>query len=103
MSPLLCNCIFPSSSPLPPLFLPSLFFLRSQRAIKPTKDIDLYLLSVKFGVTLDDSDGADSSDAEFDPVGSDGECVCVCVSMECMCVCMSVSVCVTVSFSWLTD
>lgn len=39
---------------------------RSQRAIKPTKDIDLYLLGAQFGVDVEGS-GADSSDLEFAP------------------------------------
>lgn len=43
---------------------------RSQRAIKPTKDIDLYLLGAQFGVDVEGS-GADSSDLEFAP--GDGE------------------------------
>lgn len=46
---------------------------RSQRAIKPTKDVDLYLLGAKYGVDLEGSD-ADSSDLEFAPEAvSDGE------------------------------
>lgn len=46
---------------------------RSQRAIKPTKDIDLYLLGAKYGVDLEGS-GADSSDLEFAPEAvSDGK------------------------------
>ena len=46
---------------------------RSQRAIKPTKDIDLYLLGAKFGVDVEGSD-ADSSDLEFAPeTASDGK------------------------------
>lgn len=46
---------------------------RSQRAIKPTKDIDLYLLGAQFGIDLEGSD-ADSSDLEFAPeVISEGE------------------------------
>ena len=40
---------------------------RSRRAIKPTKDIDLYLLGAKFGIDVEGSD-ADSSDQEFAPV-----------------------------------
>lgn len=45
---------------------------RSQRAIKPTKDIDLYLLGAQFGVDVEGS-GADSSDLEFAPeTASDG-------------------------------
>ena len=39
---------------------------RSQRAIKPTKDVDLYLLGAKFGIDVEGSD-ADSSDLEFAP------------------------------------
>ena len=39
---------------------------RSQRAIKPTKDVDLYLLGAKFGIDFEES-GADSSDQEFAP------------------------------------
>lgn len=39
---------------------------RSRRAIKPTKDIDLYLLGAKFGIDVEGSD-ADSSDQEFSP------------------------------------
>lgn len=46
---------------------------RSQRAIKPTKDVDLYLLGAKYGVDLEGS-GADSSDQEFAPGAAlDGE------------------------------
>ena len=46
---------------------------RSQRAIKPTKDVDLYLLGAKFGIDVEGS-GADSSDLEFAPESvSDGE------------------------------
>ena len=58
---------------------------RSQRAIKPTKDIDLYLLSAQFGVCLEESD-ADSSDMEFavEDEKEEGVCVCACV---CVCVC----------------
>ena len=52
---------------------PLLITRRSQRVIKPTKDIDLYLLSVKFGVSLEDSEGEESSDMEFAPAEeSDG-------------------------------
>ena len=40
---------------------------RSRRAIKPTKDVDLYLLGAKFGIDVEGSD-ADSSDQEFAPV-----------------------------------
>lgn len=39
---------------------------RSNRAIKPTKDIDLYLLGAKFGIDVEGS-GAESSDMEFAP------------------------------------
>lgn len=39
---------------------------RSKRAIKPTKDIDLYLLGAQYGIDLEGS-GADSSDLEFAP------------------------------------
>ncbi len=50
---------------------------RSQRAIKPTKDIDLYLLGAQYGVDVEGSD-ADSSDLEFAPEAvSDGVCKCV--------------------------
>lgn len=46
---------------------------RSNRAIKPTKDVDLYLLGAQFGIDLEGSD-ADSSDQEFAPaVESDRE------------------------------
>lgn len=46
---------------------------RSNRAIKPTKDVDLYLLGAQFGIDVEGSD-ADSSDQEFAPaVESDGE------------------------------
>ncbi len=46
---------------------------RSNRAIKPTKDIDLYLLGAQFGIDVEGSD-ADSSDQEFAPaVESDRE------------------------------
>lgn len=48
---------------------------RSQRAIKPTKDIDLYLLGAQYGVDVEGS-GADSSDLEFAPEEvSDGKLV----------------------------
>ena len=46
---------------------PLLITRRSQRVIKPTKDIDLYLLSAQFGVSLEDSEGEESSDMEFAP------------------------------------
>ncbi len=39
---------------------------RSNRAIKPTKDIDLYLLGAQYGVDLEGSE-LDSSDSEFSP------------------------------------
>lgn len=39
---------------------------RSNRAIKPTKDVDLYLLGAKFGIDVEGS-GAESSDLEFSP------------------------------------
>ena len=39
---------------------------RSQRAIKPTKDVDLYLLGAQYGIDVEGSD-ADSSDQEFAP------------------------------------
>ena len=39
---------------------------RSNRAIKPTKDVDLYLLGAKFGIDVEES-GAESSDMEFAP------------------------------------
>ena len=53
---------------------PLLIVRRSQRVIKPTKDIDLYLLSAQFGVTLEDSEGEESSDMEFAPAdNSDGD------------------------------
>ena len=45
---------------------------RSKRAIKPTKDIDLYLLGAQFGVDVEGSD-ADSSDLEFAPAAADSE------------------------------
>ena len=46
---------------------------RSNRAIKPTKDVDLYLLGAQFGIDVEGSD-ADSSDQEFAPaVESDRE------------------------------
>ena len=52
---------------------PLLITRRSQRVIKPTKDIDLYLLSAQFGVSLEDSEGEESSDMEFAPAEeSDG-------------------------------
>ena len=51
---------------------------RSQRAIKPTKDIDLYLLGAQFGVNLEESD-ADSSDMEFAPTKDSDDGVCVCL------------------------
>ena len=55
---------------------PLLIVRRSQRVIKPTKDIDLYLLSAQFGVTLEDSEGEESSDLEFAPAeNSDGESI----------------------------
>lgn len=46
---------------------------RSNRAIKPTKDIDLYLLGAQYGIDLEGS-GADSSDLEFAPetISDDG-------------------------------
>ena len=44
---------------------------RSNRAIKPTKDIDLYLLGAQFGVDLEGSE-VDSSDPEFSPKGDQG-------------------------------
>ena len=48
---------------------------RSQRAIKPTKDIDLYLLGAQYGVDVEGSD-VDSSDLEFAPeTASDGQYV----------------------------
>ena len=42
---------------------------RSNRAIKPTKDVDLYLLGAKFGVDVEgiEGSGAESSDMEFAP------------------------------------
>lgn len=42
---------------------------RSNRAIKPTKDVDLYLLGAKFGIDVADveASGAESSDMEFAP------------------------------------
>lgn len=45
---------------------------RSNRAIKPTKDIDLYLLGAQFGVDLEGSD-VDTSDGEFSPQENDGK------------------------------
>ena len=39
---------------------------RSNRAIKPTKDIDLYLLGAQYGIDLEGSE-VDSSDPEFSP------------------------------------
>ena len=45
---------------------------RSHRAIKPTKDVDLYLLGAQFGIDVESD--ADSSDLEFAPaVESDRE------------------------------
>ena len=43
---------------------------RSNRAIKPTKDVDLYLLGAKFGIDVEgiEESGAESSDMEFAPV-----------------------------------
>ena len=47
---------------------------RSHRAIKPTKDVDLYLLGAQFGIDVDGLSDADSSDQEFAPaVESDRE------------------------------
>ena len=40
---------------------------RSNRAIKPTKDVDLYLLGAKFGIDVDGLSGPESSDLEFAP------------------------------------
>lgn len=40
---------------------------RSNRAIKPTKDVDLYLLGAKFGIDVEGLSGAESSDKEFAP------------------------------------
>ena len=40
---------------------------RSNRAIKPTKDVDLYLLGAKFGIDVDGLSGPESSDIEFAP------------------------------------
>lgn len=40
---------------------------RSRRAIKPTKDVDLYLLGAQFGIDVDGLSDADSSDQEFAP------------------------------------
>ena len=40
---------------------------RSNRAIKPTKDVDLYLLGAKFGIDVDGLSGPESSDIEFSP------------------------------------
>ena len=45
---------------------------RSNRAIKPTKDVDLYLLGAQFGVDLEGSD-VDSSDPEFSPQRGKGQ------------------------------
>ena len=57
---------------------------RSQRAIKPTKDIDLYLLGAQFGVDVEGSD-VDSSDLEFAPeTVSDGEDIMVAVYVSMM-------------------
>ena len=39
---------------------------RSNRSIKPTKDVDLYLLGAKFGIDVEES-GCESSDMEFAP------------------------------------
>ena len=62
-----------AEKPVDPEYNP-LVVRRSQRAIKPTKDIDLYLLGAKYGVDVEGSD-ADSSDLEFAPEAvSDGEC-----------------------------
>lgn len=61
-----------SSASAEPAYNP-LIVRRSQRAIKPTKDIDLYLLGAKYGVDVEGSD-ADSSDLEFAPeTASDGQ------------------------------
>lgn len=47
---------------------------RSRRAIKPTKDVDLYLLGAQFGIDVEGLSDADSSDQEFAPaVESDRE------------------------------
>ena len=40
---------------------------RSNRAIKPTKDVELYLLGAKFGIDVEDESGGESSDIEFAP------------------------------------
>ena len=51
---------------------------RSNRAIKPTKDVDLYLLGAKFGIDVEGS-GAESSDMEFAPAeNSPGTCTHAC-------------------------
>ena len=49
---------------------------RSNRAIKPTKDVDLYLLGAQFGIDVEGSD-VDSSDPEFALEGDKGQCLCV--------------------------
>lgn len=72
---------------------------RSNRAIKPTKDVDLYLLGAKFGIDVADveASGAESSDMEFAPAeGSPGILV-VYASVLCRGRCCT---CVIPSFSW---
>ena len=49
---------------------------RSNRAIKPTKDVDLYLLGAKFGIDVEES-GAESSDMEFAPADDSPGTLCV--------------------------
>ena len=56
---------FAEKPPAKPEYNP-LIVRRSQRAIKPTKDVDLYLLGAQYGVDVEGSD-ADSSDLEFAP------------------------------------
>ncbi len=51
---------------------PYLWTRRSNRVIKPTKDIDLYLLSAQFLIHLEGDSKLDGDDAEFAPVESDG-------------------------------
>ena len=37
--------------------------------MKPTKDVDLYLLGAKFGINVKEESGGESRDIEFAPVG----------------------------------
>lgn len=50
----------------PPTEYNPLIVRRSNRAIKPTKDVDLYLLGAQYGIDLEGSE-VDSSDPEFSP------------------------------------